>query len=233
VLGGEFHQVAVGHAVVLHEHKVPNLNHLRVVLVDEVAASDLLSGFLVAQVDVDFGAGTAGTSLAHFPEVVLLVAVDDAVFADVFLPIVISLHISGLAVLFVTAKDGHIEPVLVDFHHFGEVFPSVGDGFFLEIVAKRPVAQHLKHGVVVGVVAHFLKVVVFSRNAEAFLRVGSAVPLGGLVAQKDILELVHASVGEHQGRVVLDDDGCRGHNLMPFGTKEVQKAISNLVCVHL
>ena len=232
VLGGQFHQVAVGHAVVLHEHKVPDFNHLRVVLVHQVAACNLLAGNVVAQVDVDFGAGTARAGFAHFPEVVLLVAVDDSVLADMLFPVAKRLHVSGLAVLLVAAKNGHIKPVLVDFDDLGEVFPSVGDGLFLEVVAEAPVAEHLEHGVVVGVVANFLQIIVFARDAEAFLRVGGAVPLGGLVAQKDVLELVHAGVGEHQGRVVLDDDGCRGHDFMPFGAEEVQKAISDFVCVH-
>ena len=38
--------------------------------------------------------------------------------------------------------------------------------FFLEVVAKRPVAQHLEHGVVVGIVTYFLQVVVFFRLRE-------------------------------------------------------------------
>ena len=233
VLGGQFHQVAVGHAVVLHEHKVPDFNHLRVVLVHQVAACNLLSGSVVAQVDVDFGARTARTCLAHFPEVILLVAVDDTVFADVLFPIAKRLHISGLSVFFVTAKNGHIKPVLVDFDDLGEVFPSVGDGLFLEVVAEAPVAEHLEHGVVVGVVANFLQIIVFARNAEAFLRVGGAVPLLGLIAEEDVLELVHTGVGEHQRGVVFHDDGCRGHYLMAFGTEKVQKAVSDFVGVHI
>ena len=233
VLGGEFHQMAVSHTVVLHEHEVPNLNHLRVVHVDEVAPRDLFSDFIIAQVDVDLRAGTAGTRLAHLPEVVLLVAVDDTVFVDVLLPIAVGLHVGRLAVLLVAAEDGDVETVLVDLHHLGEVLPGVGDGFFLEVVAKRPVAEHLEHGVVVGVVAHFLEVVVLTRHAQAFLRVGGAFPFRGLVAQEDVLELVHASVGEHQGGVVLDDDGCRRHDGVLLRTEEVQEAISDFVSVHL
>ena len=118
VLGREFHQLAVGHAVVLHEHEVPDLDHLRVVHVDEVATRDLFSGFIIAQVDVDLRAGTAGTRLAHLPEVVLLVAVDDAVFVDVLFPVAVGLHVGRLAVLLVAAEDGDIETVLVNLHHF-------------------------------------------------------------------------------------------------------------------
>ncbi len=164
VLGREFHQLAVGHSVVLHEHEVPDFNHLRVVHVNEVAASYLLSGFVVTKVDVDFGARTAGTRFAHFPEVVLLVPIDDAVFADMFFPVAISLHVSRLSVLFITTKNSHVKSVLVDLHHLSKVFPSIGDGFLFEIIAKRPVAQHFEHGVMVGVVADFLQVVVLARH---------------------------------------------------------------------
>ena len=162
MFGGKLHQLTVGQPVILHEYQVPDFNHLGVVLVDEVAASDLLAGFVIAQVDMDLGAWTTGTRLAHLPEVVLLVAVNDAVLADMLFPKAVGFHVGRLTVFLVATKDGDIEPVFVDFHHLGEVFPCVCDGFFLEIIAKRPVTEHLEHRVVIGVVAHFLQVVMLA-----------------------------------------------------------------------
>jgi hypothetical protein len=44
--------------------------------------------------------------------------------------------------------------------HLGEQLPGPGDGVLLEVVPKGPVAQHLKEGVVVRVLAHVVQVVV-------------------------------------------------------------------------
>ena len=52
--------------------------------------------------------------------------------------------------------------------------PSPFNGFFLEVVAEGPVAEHLEEGVVVGVVADVFEVVVLAAGADALLRVGCA-----------------------------------------------------------
>ncbi len=67
---------------------------------------------------------------------------------------------------------------------------------------------------VVGVVTHLLQVVVFATHTKALLGVGYPWVLHRGVAQDDILELVHTGIGEHQGGVILDDHGCRWHNLV-------------------
>ena len=67
----------VGLAVELHEHEVPNFNHLWMVFVYHLRAADFGAFLLAAEVDMYFRAGTAGTCLSHLPEVVMLVAVDD------------------------------------------------------------------------------------------------------------------------------------------------------------
>ena len=58
---------------------------------------------------------------------------------------------------------------------------------------------------VVGVYANFFEVVVFARDAQALLRVSNSAVLWGLVTQEEVLELVHARIGKHEGRVVLDN----------------------------
>ena len=37
-----------------------------------------------------------------------------------------------------------------------EEFPGIGNGALLEVVPKGPVAQHLKEGVVVHILAHII-----------------------------------------------------------------------------
>ena len=62
-------------------------------------------------------------------------------------------------------KYGGIEAFLGEVVDFGEELPGPGDGFFAEVVAKRPVAEHFEEGVVVGVVSYVFEVVVFACNA--------------------------------------------------------------------
>ena len=89
-------QRAVGLAVELHEHDVPYLDNLRVVFVDQFAPSrTVLLLFLGTAVDVNLGAGSAGTCVAHLPEVVVFVAIDDVVCGHVLSPELGSLVVAG------------------------------------------------------------------------------------------------------------------------------------------
>ena len=51
--------------------------------------------------------------------------------------------------------------------HLGQELPGVGDGLLLEVVPKRPVAQHLEEGVVVHIFAHIVQVVVLATGPDA------------------------------------------------------------------
>ena len=218
----QFLQRAVGLAVVLHEDDVPYLDDLRVVLIDELAAGLavllLLGG---TRVHVDFRARTAGPRVAHFPEVVVLVAVDDVVGRHVLQPVTGSLVVALQTFRGVAFEDGHVQVFGVQLQHVNQILPSHVDGAFLEIVAKRPVAQHLEHGVVVRVVAHLLQVIVLAAHAQALLRVGPAARFGVALAQYDVLPLVHAGVGEHERGVVLHHHRGRGHNGVALAGKEI------------
>jgi len=88
--------------------------------------------------------------------------------------------------------------------HLGEERPRPRDGLGLEVVAKRPVAEHLKHRVVVAVAADVLEVVVLAAGADALLAVGRPLELAeGRVsvgrAEEDRLVLVHAGIDEEEG----------------------------------
>ena len=168
-LGGQTFEAAVGLTVELHEHKVPYLDDLRMVVVHHVAAGYLLLFFFGTEVDVDFRARTAGTCIAHFPEVVMLVTVDDVVLRQELFPVGSSFIVAAQAFFGAAFEDGSVEVFGVDFQHVHQVFPGPGDGFLLEVVAERPVAQHLEHGVVIRVVSHFFQVVVLSADAQALL----------------------------------------------------------------
>ena len=208
VLGGKGLQVAVGLALILHEHQVPDFNHIVIVRVHQLAAGNFGNFLVRAQVDVNLAAGTAGAGIAHFPEVVVLVAVEHVVGRQVLEPGLPGFGVQLGPVFLGALEDGGVQFGPVNFIYFREQFPGPVDGFLLEVVAEAPVAQHLEHGMVPAVVAHGLQVVVLAAHAEALLGVRCTGELGGAVPEKNVLELVHARIGEHEGGVILDDHGC-------------------------
>ena len=104
-----------------------------------------------------------------------------------------------------TFEYGNVKVLGVNLKYIYQVAVGPFDRLFLEVVAETPVTQHLEHGVVVGVVAYFLEVVVLARYAQTLLRVALAAALGFGIAEDDVLELIHTSVGKHQRGVVLDN----------------------------
>ena len=115
----------------------------------------------------------------------------------------------------------------------GQEFPCPFNGLFFKIVTKRPVAQHLKHGMMIGVVPYLFQIVVLARNPQAFLGIGDPPAGGFLVPEKDVFELVHACIGEHQGWIILDHHGCTGNNMMLPGPEKIKKCLSYVGRVHL
>ena len=224
VLGLQRNQGAVAHAFVLHEHVIPNFN---VAVVFAVHALDrVLECFglrsEVTAVVMDFGAGAARTGVAHFPEVGVSVEAHDAVIREAghVLP--------NLPSFVIVLVHGREQAFLRELPNFGQEFPSPSNGFFLVVVAKAPVAEHLEEGVVVVVAAHHVEVVVLTGHAEALLAVACALPTLRIVAQEDGLELVHARVREHERRVVMRNHRRRTHKEVALGFKELDKGFAHL-----
>ena len=71
-------QLSAGLPVELDKDQVPDLDHQGMVLVDQLCTRDLFTFGLIPQVQVDLRAGSAGTGVAHFPEVVFFGSVEDA-----------------------------------------------------------------------------------------------------------------------------------------------------------
>ena len=107
-------EVAVGLALVLHEDDVPYLDDLRVVLVHQFASGHLSFLFGCAAVEVYLRAWAAGTCVAHLPEVVVLVAVDDVVGGDVLQPVASGLVVADEVLFGATFEDGDVEVLGVE-----------------------------------------------------------------------------------------------------------------------
>ena len=193
----------------LDDDEVPQLDHALVAGVDERTA-----GAIRAVVVMDLAARAAGAGGAHFPEVVLLAPSADAIGRHVALPDRLGFGVRLQVLALVTGEDGDVQAVLVQLPDVGQQLPCPLDGLGLEVVAKRPVAEHLEERVVVVVLADILEVVVFASGPDALLAVGDPAAVAARlsrVSAQHVLELVHPRVDEEQRGVVMGDDGAAGH----------------------
>ena len=78
-------------------------------------------------------------------------------------------------------------------------------------------------------IADIVEVVVLAAGAHAFLRGGGA-RIGPLFdAGEDVLELHHAGIGEHQGRVVARHERRRRHDFVPVAREKAEEGRPDLV----
>ena len=157
---------------------------------------------------VDLGARAARSRGAHLPEVVRRVEGEDAVGGEVVQPYVPRLVIGRRYVI--APKVGGVQPLRVETKLLREALPRHGDRFHFEVIAEGPVAQHLEEGVVVDVLPDIVQIVMLPAGADAFLGVGGAGQgghgvVGGHGPEEERFVLVHARVGEEEGRVVVRD----------------------------
>ena len=212
--------------VELHEDQVPDLDEAPAAIEGELFVLAAGLGGFGSQIVMDLRARSARTGLAHLPEIVLFVEAEDAVLghAGDFLP-----QLFGVVVF---AEDGDVELVLGQAVILGDQVPGELDGFGFEIVAEGEIAQHLEEGVVAAGVADVLEVVMLAAGADAFLRGGGARIVALFEPEEDVLELVHAGVGEQQRGVVRGHQRRAAHDAMAAGVKEVEKALTDFVACH-
>lgn len=113
-----------------------------------------------------------------------------------------------------------------------EKLPGPSDGILLEVVPKGPVPEHLEEGMVVGVLAHVVEVVVLPAGADALLGVAGAAQAAERRvrrrrAEEDRLVLVHPGVGEQQRGVVDGDHRTRRPPRVPLGLEEADVLLAD------
>ena len=214
---------AVGRAVVLHEHEVPDLDVAVAVLVGRARRAAFDAGAVVVE---DLGAGPARAGVAHGPEVRLHAHPREArgIDADLLQP-----DLGRLVVLLV---DRDPQPLGRDAERAGDEIPRVADRLALEVVAEAEVAEHLEERVVARRVADVLEVVVLAAGAHAALRTRRARVAAALLAEEYVLELHHAGVGEQQRRIVARHQRARGHDGVAMALEELQERSPQLGAAH-
>ena len=114
-------------------------------------------------------AGAAGTGIAHLPEIVVLVAVQDMILGEELLPDGSGFVVTLQTLFLATLKYSSVEVLGVQLENIYQILPCPADSLLLEVVTERPVTQHLEHGVVVGIVSYLLQVIVLAAYAQALL----------------------------------------------------------------
>ena len=131
-------------------------------MVNKVAARNLGALVVRTKVDMDFRAWATRTCITHFPEIVMLVTVDDSVCRKHFCPVASSLVVTVKTILLATLEHSGVKTVWIKLQHVNKILPSPSNSLFLEVVAERPVSKHLEHSVVVSVMSYLLKIVVLT-----------------------------------------------------------------------
>ncbi len=140
----------------LRKYVVPDF-HVTVTFTAHLAIRSAAAVFRTA-VKVDFRAGAART-FTMFPEVIGFAQTHNVVHgnANFFIP-----DLYCFIVFFINRA---IQPLRRNFQFFGQKFPGPGNGFMLEIIPKREIAQHFKIGAVAVGVAYLVNI----RGTDALL----------------------------------------------------------------
>ncbi len=160
---------AVCLAVVLHEDKIPNLDNLGVVLIDQLTPRNCCFLLLGTTVYMYLGAGTARSGITHLPEVVVLVAIQNMICRQVLCPDGSRLFVTSQSFFGSTLEYRCIEVLRINMQDINNVFPCKVDSPLLEVITKRPVTEHLEHGVVIGIVSYLLQIVVLATDTQTLL----------------------------------------------------------------
>ena len=73
------------------------------------------------------------------------------------------------------------------------------------------------------------EVVVLTAGADAFLCGGGAVVVTLFEAEEDVLELIHAGVGEKESWVAVRDEGRAADAAMAFALKKFEEGLADVV----
>ena len=215
-----------GELVELHEHEVPDLEPARAGLAVIRDAARAL-GELRAAIEMDLAARPAWPGVGHPPEVGVVAVVDVAPArhplgrqADLVAPDVPGDLVVGVG------RGG--QPVRRDPELAGQQVPREMDRLALEVVAERPVAEHLEERVVARRAADLLEVVVLAGDAQAALVVHGPRVRARLGTDEHVLELDHPRVGEQQRRVTGRDEAGAGHGGVAALGEELDEPAADL-----
>src|SRR5215472_11748806 len=228
-------QLAARIPVELHEDKIPNLD-VAAAIAGKLAIRVARFGGRRAHVVVHFAVGTAWACVAHGPEVIVHSQRENSTagkslsyppFFSLVIPREVRLRRAR------AAEDCYVQLLRRDAESAcggrSNESPRVLNRFFLEIIAKRKIPEHLEKRKVAIREADILKVVVLAARADASLAGRGAFVIALLEAEKNVLELVHPRIGEEQRRIIRRDERRAAHHAMPALFEKFQKCFTDFV----
>ena len=149
-------------AVELHEHKIPDLDITAAIARKcAIRMADFAGGG--TKIVMNFRARPARSSLAHLPEIVLLIQTYDAIASDAGTACP---EIDGCIIL---SEYRHPELIDGQFEFFRQQRPRVIDCLFLEISAEREIAEHFEERLMTPRVADVVQIIVLAAGAYTLL----------------------------------------------------------------
>ena len=216
---------AVGLLVELHEHQVPEL-------LEAVSPALVLRGAVrppagagAAPVEIQLAVVPARTGRTGRPPVLAQPRDAFAGDADPLHPEPLGLGVIGV--------DARPETVGVEAQHLGGELPRVVDRPLFEVVADRPVAEHLEERVVRRVADRRDVVVFQSGTAKALLTGGEVASRRGALPGDPGLERHHSGHGEEERRIVVGNERKAREPVMPAFFKEAKKSLPDLRAEHV
>ena len=119
-------------------------------------------------------------------------------------------------------KHRHQQFIVRQIEMFGDQSPREFNRIGFEIIAKGKIPQHFKECQMPRGIAHIFQIIMFAASAHGFLSGGRALISTSLSTREHILELHHARIGEHQGRVIARHQRRGFDDRMPLIGKEIQ-----------
>src|SRR6266705_1576141 len=219
-------------AVELHEDEIPDLD---LAVAFGLARAWRAAGDAGPVVVEEFAARPARAGIGHVPEIIALVLratrlVADADAAALGHADLLRPDVVGLVVGLVDRDPESLGRQLV---HLDQQIPREADRVALEVIAEREIAEHLEEGVMARGVADVLEVVVLAAGAQAPLRGGRALVGPRFPAEKHVLELHHAGIGEEQRGIVRRHERARGDGRVALLLEELQELAADFRRPHV
>ncbi len=182
---------------------------------------------LAAVVEEDALAGEHAAPVAVLLRADLGDAVRDAALAEHGRPDAGGLVVARDAVGRVADEAGHVDVLGVQAHDVDQEGEELADLLLFEVVAERPVAEHLEEGGV-AVVAHVVDVL----GPHAGLAVGQALPGRMLGAEQVGEQGLHPAAVEERAGVAAGHEGGAVDDRVPVLLEEGEVGVADVVGVH-
>lgn len=141
-------------------------------------------------VHVNLRAATARSRRSHLPEVLLRSEANDSVVGHSDLPPdVPALKIWCQPQLLIAFEVSNVEPIRWNQVNLRQQSPRHLASFLFEVIAERPITEHLEECVVVAIGSDDGQIIVLATDANALLGVRDSFVFRCLISQQNVFEL--------------------------------------------